>query len=346
VTGHIVVLVDQMPRSNVDTILPQQRRLAITAPGYHRGRRAPNKGRKLPAEALTAAEVEALRATFSGRSITAKRDRAMFVLMYREGLKLVQILALHRRDYEPEADRLNVPATRALPAQTIVLGDETARALAEWAAARRELGVRPAAPLFCTVTKAARGRPLRGAQVRDGLTRRGLRAGIEKRVTVEGLRRTRQAERSRERVAGLANEVPRYLDEAAFRAAYPVAHEKWRSAFDLYAADARTHATRIGHDCREALASFAHDLSAHHGGETARGTVALIRGVLESAAISARARTMVTALLDYWRAVSDLAQRQEHGAAKEGESLTREDARRLLHHAALVMYEVDRAVTS
>jgi hypothetical protein len=47
------------------------------------------------------------------------------------------------------------------------------------------------------------------------------------------------------------------------------------------------------------------------------------------------------ALLVLWGTVSDLAQRQEHGAQKEGTPLGWDDGRLLVFHVMLVMYEID-----
>jgi hypothetical protein len=49
-------------------------------------------------------------------------------------------------------------------------------------------------------------------------------------------------------------------------------------------------------------------------------------------------------LLAYFGTVSDLIQRQEHGAQKEGEGLMWEDARRVVFQTALVMFELDRVL--
>ena len=46
----------------------------------------------------------------------------------------------------------------------------------------------------------------------------------------------------------------------------------------------------------------------------------------------------------YWGTLSDLVQRQEHGAAKEGEPLTWEDGQRVVFHTAIVMWEIDRSL--
>lgn len=51
------------------------------------------------------------------------------------------------------------------------------------------------------------------------------------------------------------------------------------------------------------------------------------------------------AVVAYWGTVADLIERQEHGAQKEGEALTWEDARRIVFHTAIVMFEVDRSLS-
>ena len=50
------------------------------------------------------------------------------------------------------------------------------------------------------------------------------------------------------------------------------------------------------------------------------------------------------ALIPFWGTVSDLVQRQEHGAERENESLKWEDARLVTFQTMVVMYEIDRAI--
>ena len=50
------------------------------------------------------------------------------------------------------------------------------------------------------------------------------------------------------------------------------------------------------------------------------------------------------ALFEYWRAVGDLAQRQEHAGQREGDPLVWEDGRRLVFQTALLMSEAARAL--
>lgn len=59
--------------------------------------------------------------------------------------------------------------------------------------------------------------------------------------------------------------------------------------------------------------------------------------------LSGRTRDHVLA---YLRFTSDLAQRAEHGASREKELLTTDDARRLVSHTLLAMNEADRAMGS
>ena len=72
---------------------------------------------------------------------------------------------------------------------------------------------------------------------------------------------------------------------------------------------------------------------------------AKVRAVLVTSAIQSPAvRATLDSLVSYWGAIADLAQRQEHGAQKEGEALVWEDARRLVFHTTFVMVELDRAL--
>jgi hypothetical protein len=145
-----------------------------------------------------------------------------------------------------------------------------------------------------------------------------------------------------------------YVDEDVIGDRYPLAYESWQSGMDLAQLDAARYATRIGHDAREALIAFALELCGRTAVSTSGGTRAQIRRALASRVglsptlaelIDAQA-ALIDAHLGYWIAVSDLSNRSEHGAKREGERLTAEDGRRLLVHVMLLMHEVDRALES
>ena len=76
-------------------------------------------------------------------------------------------------------------------------------------------------------------------------------------------------------------------------------------------------------------------------------TVARIRAVLKLRGdqLGETEKSFLDAILAYWGTVSDLVQRQEHGAQKEGETLVWEDGRRVVFQTALVMFEIDSALS-
>src|SRR5688572_3951945 len=88
----------------------KRHRSPITQPGYRRGEPPPNKGRKLPAEVLTADELERVMATFDRGTKRGVRNAAMAALMARAGMKVGQVLAMQRWHYEYGGHVVTVPA--------------------------------------------------------------------------------------------------------------------------------------------------------------------------------------------------------------------------------------------
>lgn len=142
-----------------------------------------------------------------------------------------------------------------------------------------------------------------------------------------------------------------YLDLDEFRKRYPRAYEHlMRAEEKLWASDSEKHFTVIGHECREAMQEFAADLYTQVLGSDLdvdkKNNIKRIRAVIDKKG-SEKGETVkpfLDALLTYWGTLSDLVQRQEHGAQKEGEALTWEDARRLVFQTVNVMVELDRAL--
>jgi hypothetical protein len=143
----------------------------------------------------------------------------------------------------------------------------------------------------------------------------------------------------------------RYLDSDAFQRSYPEAYRKWAEAGELlWKSDSQQQLTTIGHLCREAMQEFATALVERHQPpdvDTDKAhTVARTKAILNQHAskLGTTAAPFFDALLGYWGTVSDLVQRQEHGAQKEGRPLVWEDGRRVVFQTAVVMFEVDRAL--
>jgi len=147
------------------------------------------------------------------------------------------------------------------------------------------------------------------------------------------------------------NAVRQYLDTERFQAAYPNAHQMWKSAeAKLWGDDSDRELTTIGHLCREALQEFADalirraKLDGSHPDKTK--TMNRIRAVLERKVASETDRELLESLMAYCWAANGVIQRQEHGAQGQALPLTSHSARLCVFHTLLVMYEVDRIMES
>lgn len=186
-------------------------------------------------------------------------------------------------------------------------------------------------------------------QHQDLLLLRYERAGVGKLdVSPKGIRLYEQWRRDMGKpIMQLEQRVLSHVDAEDFRAKYPKAHEKWNAAAELlWKSDTTAQLSVIGHLAREAMQEFAAVLPVQdHGnsGTDKAQTVARVRSVLRGIKSNTE-RAMLEALLAYWGTVSDLVQKQEHAGQRDGESLTWEDARRVVFHTAVVMYEVGVSV--
>jgi hypothetical protein len=315
-------------------------------PGYGKGRRPVNKGKKVVPQSLTRAELDRLMASF-GRGKLGARNRAMIALMARLGLKVSQVVRMQPDHYQAGASALIAPGVHGAPNSPTAVDPLTRQILDDWLEFRRALDPGALAPFFCTVEKGTVGRELDPVYIRSMLRGQIKKCGIEKRVATEGLRKTFR-EHSLERSRRVGLDIVSYIDDEPFRVRYPNSHEKWRIAVDLHEAEPARFATAIGHHCRETLGAFADELAQLHGVESTRDgrTTDQLRAVIRSRRrISPTVRAVLDALVTLWIATTKLAHRQEHGAAKEGESLVAEDSSRMVFQTMLVMYEIDRALS-
>jgi integrase/recombinase XerD len=154
--------------------------------GQEPGQPAPNKGRKYPAEPLTATEVAALVAACSAMAPSTIRNRALLALLYRSGLRVSEILALRPSDVDLSRHSIRLLDTKSGRAQTRGFHPTADDALARWLDTRKALGAPGRGRLFCTLA----GGPLSDDYVRGLLRRLAVRAGIGKRVHPHGLRHT------------------------------------------------------------------------------------------------------------------------------------------------------------
>jgi hypothetical protein len=145
--------------------------------------------------------------------------------------------------------------------------------------------------------------------------------------------------------------IREYIQSHAFQSRYRSAYAKWQEAENLLWNDDSDKAlTTIGHLLREAMQEFATALVERFRppnveADKAR-TVSRIRAVLNAQKLGDKVRAFLDALIVYWGTVSDLIQRQEHGALREGEPLKWIDARRVVFQVAIVMLEIDAALAT
>jgi hypothetical protein len=152
-------------------------------------------------------------------------------------------------------------------------------------------------------------------------------------------------------VETVQSQVREYLSQSELKKTHSEALEKWEQAERLlWAADSAQQHTTVGHLCREALQAFAASIANEHKVDVssidAARTVARLRAVISARVgrLGATEAPFLDALLAYWGTLSDLVQRQEHGALRDGTPLEWEDGRRVVFQTCIVMYEVARAL--
>jgi hypothetical protein len=184
----------------------------------------------------------------------------------------------------------------------------------------------------------------RGLVLQTGSTNSGLLRRIV--VTPEGNEYYSML-RAEDPAAQAETEVLAYLDSGRFRSQHPAAYDHWsRAARSLGSGDTDEQYTEIGHHCRLAMQDFADSLLALHPSAGVASdktrTVERLRAVFASqgGSPSKSVTAVLDALIAYWGTIADLAQRQEHGAHREGESLLWRDARRLVFLTGAVMFEI------
>jgi hypothetical protein len=167
----------------------------------------------------------------------------------------------------------------------------------------------------------------------------------------EAIQYYRELKQAAQPAESIEKEVRGHLSSDAFHNAYPAVLKKWAEAEALlWESDSETQFTTIGHLCREALQGFADVLIRKYNPpntDTDKAhTIARIKDVLNlhSSYLGSTQKDFLEKLISYWRSVSDLVQRQEHGGQRDNTPLTWEDARRVVFQTCIVMYEVDRSL--
>ena len=152
----------------------------------------PTRGKLLPPEVFTEAEVRALIGACSTRGITGHRNRALLAILWRTGIRISEALELRPHDVNFQNGTVRVRLGKGLKPRTTVLSDLDALPLVQrWLEERGKLqAVGQGAPLFCTL----KGTPTDPSYARHLLPRLAKRADLERRVHPHGLRHTHAAD--------------------------------------------------------------------------------------------------------------------------------------------------------
>lgn len=145
---------------------------------------------RYPAEVLTKNEIGRLLDACGTKTWTARRNRALIVVMYRAGLRVAEALALRPCDVDADRGAIRVLRGKGGRARTVGIDRWGLGVLEEWIEEHRALGWTPGNPLFCSGS----GRPVTQAYIRRRLPELGRTARIHKRLHAHGLRHTHGAE--------------------------------------------------------------------------------------------------------------------------------------------------------
>lgn len=115
------------------------------------------KPRKRPIDLLSPDQVRALAHACSRRSACAVRDRALIVALWATGLRISEALDLLPRHVDLDALTVVVQSGKGDKRRVVAMLPDAVDPLERWLARRREFGVGPEHPLFCTVSRGARG---------------------------------------------------------------------------------------------------------------------------------------------------------------------------------------------
>jgi integrase/recombinase XerD len=143
----------------------------------------PTKPRKLDADLLTQAEIEALLRSCSRRAPTGIRNAALITILWRTGLRVSESLALQEKDIDLHAQTLIVQHGKGDKRRVVGLDASTVAVLERWLAVRRKRRLSRSSTVFCTL----RGEQIDASYVRHLLPRLARKAGVEKRTHAHGL---------------------------------------------------------------------------------------------------------------------------------------------------------------
>jgi integrase/recombinase XerD len=158
-------------------------------PGFRRGKRPGNAGKRYSQDVVPREEMQLLLTTPSRTSATGKRNRAMIGVMYRAGLRVgCELLRLQMTDLDLTSRSVHVAKGKNGKARIVPMDEYGWELLAPWLVEREKISAH--GPVFCTIAKPVTGGPLASSSVRKMLKDACVFSGITRRITPHTLRHT------------------------------------------------------------------------------------------------------------------------------------------------------------
>lgn len=152
-------------------------------------------------ETVTAEEFSSIFRAVSRRSRSGIRNRALFTVLNRAGLRLQEALDLTPRDLDLDAGTVNVRRGKGGTQGIVGMDDAACTVVARWMDVRARIGIGGRAPVFCLIEVGKQGKPLDQSYVRKALRVAAKCAGVESRVHPHCLRHSMASELVAEGVA-------------------------------------------------------------------------------------------------------------------------------------------------
>lgn len=181
---------------------PRQRRgSVICQPGYNRGKKPGNFGRKFPPSPPTHAEVIRMLDLLPLNQKRGVRNRALIATLWRSGLRISEALALLPHHVDFTAKTLTVECGKGGKYRVAGIDDGALLEVSRWLFVRARLPIdQGRSSLFCSVNMPNPGQPLWSAYVREAIHELALKAGVPHRVVCHQFRHAFAVELVREGV--------------------------------------------------------------------------------------------------------------------------------------------------
>jgi hypothetical protein len=130
--------------------------------------------------------------SFSDKTVSGIRNRAMVALLWRCALTHRELLALNPADIDHRMATITLSSSKEARGRRLPMDPQTQSLVTLWQGERRKLkkeqGVTQALPLFCTFESGNFGQPLSGSYLRGLLVRGAKNAGLKKSLHAESFR--------------------------------------------------------------------------------------------------------------------------------------------------------------